>query len=385
MKNRKTIFLPANWRNDLMRTISEGIFAFAHDRHLWSFVHIDQTPSAIRAIATRQPDGLIGRFGGEETIAAVQELNVPFVNVTASLNRPGMAQVGEDNREEGRMAAEHFMDRGFKNFGCLGLESETDQASRFCWNAFQQTLSSGGHLAHRLDIMPGQGWTERIRAWLEKLPKPVAVLCRTDSYALVVYGCCQELGLDVPADVAILGIGDDHRFCFSAVPRLSSIQLPAFQMGYEAAQLLDNLMQGGKLPKPPILFSPTGIAERRSTDYLQFEDPHLKKAVHFIHDHLSEKFSIQDMVRHSGICRRALEKRFRAGLGHSPQIEIRRMRVEKAKEFLRDTTLPLQEIAERCGLNTAAYLYQAFKAVTDTSPAVYRKQFRSKNPQVFFR
>ena len=64
------------------------------------------------------------------------------------------------------------------------------------------------------------------------------------------------------------------------------------------------------------------------------------------------------------------------GIWADAQMEIRRVRIEKAKELLADTRLPFQDVAERAGLKTVSYLCQAFKTVTGTSPGAYRRQFQ---------
>ncbi len=86
--------------------------------------------------------------------------------------------------------------------------------------------------------------------------------------------------------------------------------------------------------------------------------------------------TVEQVVRQSGVSRRLLEMKFRAQLGRSPQLEIRRVRIEKAKELLSGTQLSFQDIAGRAGLKTASYLCQAFKTVTGTSPGAYRRQFQ---------
>lgn len=87
-----------------------------------------------------------------------------------------------------------------------------------------------------------------IEAAIRKLPKPLAIFAPSDVTCVHVMQCALELGLKVPEDVAILSANNDELICdFAPVP-LSSIRLNFTQLGFEAAALLDRVMQG-KRPK----------------------------------------------------------------------------------------------------------------------------------------
>ena len=373
IKVPRKVILPLVWADHTARTMLTGLFSFFHEKEDWEFLRIPCTPEAIQNVAKRNPDGMIGRFPETDCIQAALDLDIPLVNVSGAAVRLGMAQVGEDNRAIGRMAAEHFIEEGFEHFGYHGLAGETSSRER--WEGFKQRVEAEGLKAHRFECGEKTPWADTAE-WLAALPRPVGILGLTDSQAVYVHKTCRNLNLVVPDDVAILGVGDDPIYCFSTTPRLSSIQLPAFQMGYEAARILDRLFAGKPIAKKPLLLPPKGVAVRRSTDFLQFEDVCLKKAVCYIRDHCGDEMTVEQVVRQSGVSRRLLEMKFRAQLGRSPQLEIRRVRIEKAKELLSGTQLSFQDIAGRAGLKTASYLCQAFKTVTGTSPGAYRRQFQ---------
>ena len=70
---------------------------------------------------------------------------------------------------------------------------------------------------------------------------------------------------------------------------------------------------------------------------------------------------------------RVLEGRFRKLLGRTPHAEIVRVQVERARELLTQTDLPLKTIAQRVGIPHAEYLSVVFKRATGQSPGAYRR------------
>ena len=75
----------------------------------------------------------------------------------------------------------------------------------------------------------------------------------------------RELGWRVPEDVAVLGAGDeDFLVEFESVP-LSSVRLPARQVGHEAAALLDRLMTRGRRETKGVRLAGAEIVARRSS------------------------------------------------------------------------------------------------------------------------
>ena len=96
---------------------------------------------------------------------------------------------------------------------------------------------------------------------------------------------CKIANLNVPEQVAILGLGDDDLVCDLASPPLSSVALSAEKAGYEAAATLDKLMNGEKVSDRRIGVPPSYIVTRQSTDILTIDDPYVAEALNFIYRH----------------------------------------------------------------------------------------------------
>ena len=106
-------------------------------------------------------------------------------------------------------------------------------------------------------------------------------------------------------------------------------------------------MRGEKMPADATLLSPLGIAERQSTDMYAVDDNDMATALRYIREHACEGITVSDVLRVIPLSRRMLEHRFQKVIRRSPHAEIVRIRMERTARLLRETDLPLAEIAQR--------------------------------------
>jgi AraC family transcriptional activator FtrA len=90
---------------------------------------------------------------------------------------------------------------------------------------------------------------------------------------------------------------------------------------------------------------------------------------------LNEPLRIGELARLAAMSERTFMRRFRAATGLSPADWITRARVDRARELLESTALPIDHIAERCGLGSPTTLRHHFRKKVGVSPADYRKRF----------
>lgn len=100
-----------------------------------------------------------------------------------------------------------------------------------------------------------------------------------------VLEACRRLGVLVPDEVAIVGVHNDELLCDLCDPPLSSVIPNAHRAGYEAAALLQRMIEGEKISQQVIFLEPVGIATRQSTDVVALADPKISQAVRFIREH----------------------------------------------------------------------------------------------------
>lgn len=93
-------------------------------------------------------------------------------------------------------------------------------------------------------------------------------------------------------------------------------------------------------------------------------------------EHLDADIRIEDLARRAHMSGRTFARRFRAATGTSPLQWLLHQRVLHAQRLLEETDEPVERIAQRCGLGTAANLRLHFHRVTGASPQSYRRTFR---------
>lgn len=94
-----------------------------------------------------------------------------------------------------------------------------------------------------------------------------------------------------------------------------------------------------------------------------------------IRKRLDEPWRVAHLARLAAMSERTFMRRFRAATGLSPADWVTRARVDAARELLEATKLPLDHIAQRCGLGTPTTLRHHFRKKVGVSPAQYRKRF----------
>jgi LacI family transcriptional regulator len=291
--------------------------------------------------------------------------------------------VGIDNIAVGRLAASHFLERGLTHFAFLG--SRVFPYVRDREAGFAAAVKEAGYeCISRSDpavVHPTGGgyWgiaEEGLADWLVSLPKPIGILAARDQYGLQLTELCHLQDIHVPEDVAIVGVDNDELVCEVATPQLSSIAAPGERMGYSAAAMLEDLLNGKLAPTEPLVLPPTGLIVRQSSDLLKVEDTEVLAAVRFIRSRINEPLNVSDVVNELYISRSSLERKFRTILGRTPLEEIRRVRIEQVKSLLAGSDITVREIARRTGFRSAERLCTTFRASAGEAPSQYRKRFR---------
>ncbi|GHH03827.1 GlxA family transcriptional regulator [Streptomyces lanatus] len=90
---------------------------------------------------------------------------------------------------------------------------------------------------------------------------------------------------------------------------------------------------------------------------------------------LDKPLTLTDLARHAGVSVRTLTRRFHAESGVSPLQWLLHQRIERAKELLETTALPMDQLARACGLGTADSLRGHLVRRTGLTPSAYRAQF----------
>jgi len=308
-------------------------------------------------------------------------LNSPFPIILThwTPELPELCQVDIDPVATGELAAEHLMASGYHRLAAVS--SSTDYIPSVRGETFTERCREGGRICETFVIqnlftkVPEEALFAELLDWLRNGDLPAAVFCTNDQTGRRLLRILRETSLHVPDDVAVLGCEDNIGQCEASSPTLSSIHLPFQQVGFETARLLDAQLTGKKIKNRQKLLPPERITERMSTTLFATPDPHVRRAVEFIRRHACENATVHETAQHAGLAINTLRSRFRAEVGHGPSEEFQRVRLEKAKELLRQTDLPLEEIAEMAGYHSGHYLSKIFKLKTGQTARKYRNTF----------
>ncbi len=370
MKRNKNILVAQVLQAEFSHTLYHGVCDYALVHQDWK-LHLISGEQFLENHAGWEFDGLII----SANLDRLENVHCPIVSTHSTKEIPEtLPQVDEDQLKSGALAAEHLMALGHEHFACVQTFAGAHQART---RGFVDRLQKNGREVSVVELDFPSSIIDRraeMEQWLLNLPRPVALFATCDQAASNILRLCLDNHWAVPEEIAILGCEDEQSICRSIRPALSSIQLPYRRIGYEAARMLDQLLQGKKLNPRIRLFPPHRVVVRASTDTLAIPDPHLRRAVQYIRSHADERIDINAMADFSGVSLRSLQYLFKKGLNRTPNEEFNRAKIERIKELLISTDLTLNEIAEKTSFSTEYYMGSVFKRHTKMTPGQYRKE-----------
>ena len=377
-----------------MTTFVRGIMDYAQQHGGWSLttsppslIGAGEEPLRLEDLQGWPGHGALAAILNKADIRLARRLDMPVLNMASTLHETGIPRVRPDHYAMGYMAGEHLLERGLRRLAYFGLQGFWFSEER-C-RGFAECAKQAGATIDVLELPRKSGtWanlqkrTDLLTNWLKQLRPPVGLLAVQDYRARAVIEECEKLGLHIPHDVAVIGMEDDPTICEFCRPTLSSVSRDSWQLGVQTAEILDRMMDG--LPVPmDVVVPPDSVAARQSTDTISVEDPHLADALHFIHDHISESFGIDRVVRATSISRRQLEARFRRVLGCTPNDYLSHKRVERVKQFISAPgKAKFHKLAMACGFSNVEQMRMVFKRVTGMTPLEYRQAESRLHPSV---
>jgi LacI family transcriptional regulator len=220
-------------------------------------------------------------------------------------------------------------------------------------------------------------WEETQQVLTESMDNwqlPIGVIVFGEIQGRMVVQMCHNRGWRVPEDVAIITQGNEETLCEHPRPSLTSMELGFERIGYEAAKLLDSLMDGKPPPTEHLLLPAVGLVVRESTDFLAVDDEQVAEAMAFIAANCHRRIGPDEVAKAVAAETRTLQLRFRKYLDRPIATEIRRVRLERVKRELTQGKRSLSEIARDTGFAHAAAMRKVFRQELGISPREYRKQ-----------
>ena len=370
-QRRRVLFLPA-WN---VPALHEGVVAYAQEAN-WVLDNMmsysGQLPHQKRA------DGVICRHSSRpDIIEFTRELNVPTVGFEHTDMLP-LPRVYYNEELIGQRAARHLLERGYETLAfyhrgwtpfqmerMVGFRAEVEAAGA----RFILLEPEGASMA---DVTaPTIEW-KWLREALAGLEKPIGVMAINDQLARPLIDALLDFGYDVPEEIAVVSAENDPMLCeIGAIP-VSSVETCTWKLGYEAARLLDELMDGAPPPDEPRRIDPGEVATRASSDLVAVPNRHASRALRFIWTHYTEPINVDRVSERVPVTRRRLQTLFHVHVGRTMQEEIARVRTAKACSLLKESRMKIHEIAAAVGFSSSLHLHRTFQSSLQMGPKAFR-------------
>jgi LacI family transcriptional regulator len=326
-------------------------------------------------------DGILVRIDTQEIADVVLHSGVPVVNLRGTISGLPFPYVGPDHDQIATIAAEHLLERGLKHFAFCGKAAGIHPGLDERGITFAQVVQKAGWTC---DVFPAARGTpdtweaeqERLAQWINSLAKPVGVMAANDERGLQVLDACRRCGAIVPDEVAVIGVDNDEHLCDLSIPPLTSVDVNAEQIGYTAAELLDQMMKGRKSSFKPQKLAPRGVVTRLSTDTIASEDDEVNQAIRFIREQACTGLRVLDVLTHMGMSRASLQQRMKKVVGRTIHEEIERMRLSRVRELLVNSDMTIKQVARGTGFSSVQYMTRVFRNALGETPARFRAKRR---------
>jgi LacI family transcriptional regulator len=228
----------------------------------------EREETLVHKLIERRVDGLI--LTGETRAAAIYEKlrrnRVPFIITWQLARDPALPSVSFDNRRATFAAVDHLVSLGHRRIGLICGRTEVNDRALARREAFREAMRRHGlaaapDLIFERDFEFVQG-RSAMHALLRRRPRPTAVFCANDIQAIGALYECAESGVRVPGDVSVVGF-DDVPAAQYVSPQLTTVRVPAEEMGRRAVEMLLGAIDGTAVPGRIEL--PVDLVVRRSS------------------------------------------------------------------------------------------------------------------------
>jgi len=321
-------------------------------------------------------DVVIGQFEADEPVELFRQNGIVAIAQDYKAKFSSIPNITGDYLLTGRMAADLYLHKGFRNFAYFGYKN-------VCWSeercaGFRQRIEEAGlgdhfYLYDRQEI--DNLWyyaAPELEKWLHSLPKPVAVMACDDNQGNALIEACNDAGVKIPSDLSVIGVDNDEIICNLSDPTLSSISVDIERGGFETAQLAVKMIQDPLFPGYDITLHPIRLVHRVSTSAYATDDKDVLMALRFIRQNLGKKLSVGDVLAQVPLSRRLLEVRFKKVIGYSIYQYISQQRIGRFSELLLETNDSIQEIAYKMGEDDVKCICRRFKELKGCTPSEWR-------------
>ncbi len=295
---------------------------------------------------------------------------------------PSAKQVNIDNDSAGcgQYAAEQFLNHGLRNLAYVhSLQPRLWSRQRA--EAFRKATKTAG--AECFIYQPSNHSTlnfttenDMLATWLQNIPKPCGILGANDARAIQIIRLCNQLGISIPSEVAVMGVDNNEIEDSFIRPTLSTIEPDNEAAGYLAAQTMHKMISYRPVKSTHLIYRTRKFIERDST-----YDPNgtariINLARGFMKDYFRNDIDIDAVARAVGVSRRTLERRFADAKASPPATELRNLRLNEICRLLKETTMPINEVCISAGFKSTLTPQLAFRQTFHQTMSTYRQNHR---------
>ncbi len=327
-------------------------------------------------------DAILGQFEPTDDLSTLTNNGIVVVAQDFKQRFTTVPNVTGDYIGTGKMAARFFIDRGFKNFGFFGFND-------VCWSderceGFRREIEAAGFgssfYAYRMQEIDMVWYYQRnrLREWLQSIPKPIAIMACDDNQGENLIEACHSIGIKIPSEVSVMGVDNDETLCSLGSTTLSSIQVDIEEGGRQTAALLERLVTDPSAPAKDVVLQPMKIVNRMSTAAFATQDQQILRAILFIHRNVRKKISVADVTAEAALSRRLLERRFKDVTGKTLYEYITELKLKDFADQLVETDEQVMTIALSMGENDTKSISRRFKQLYGCTPLQWRENQRKK-------
>lgn len=202
-----------------------------------------QEADLAQRLLERRVDGLILTGGNHDQnlIKKIQANKVPFLITWKLMRGKDWPSVSFDNYKAARAAVDFLLSLGHRRIGLVCGRTDVNDRALDRRLAFEDCLKRHGlavdpALIYERDFKMEEG-ASAMSAMLDTPEPPTAVFCANDIQAIGALSLCRERGLSVPGDISIIGFDDLPATSYTR-PKLTTIRVPAHDMGRRAAEIM---------------------------------------------------------------------------------------------------------------------------------------------------
>ena len=326
-------------------------------------------------IAQFDPDDDVTLFRKNGIVALAQDYISKFDTIP---------NITGDYARTGTMAAEYFLSKGYSNFGFFGYNG-------VCWSdercdAFRSRIEKSVAGNREFYMYDGQNidnmWyydQSDLTAWLQGLPKPIAIMACDDNQGNILLQACELCGINVPFDVAVIGVDNDEILCNMSSPSMSTINVDIERGGAATAAMAERMVKDPSYMGEDVVLHPLSVVERLSSSLFATNDKEVLMALRYIHANIDTKISVSDILSCVPISRRLLENRFKKMTGMTIYNYISAKRIGRFAQLLLSSNDSISDIAAKLDECDTKTISRRFKELKGCTPSEYRRRKMQKS------